>query len=172
MKKALPIVLTLAAASMLCLPALAETSLTGTGQQATIEVEAQYVDNVQTPIVYSVDISWGAMDFTYTETGTRTWNPTNHSYSGEPTGSWNAEGNTITVTNHSNADVTADFAFQPAEGITGLDGKFSVPQGALAAGEVNNYSGAKSVQSSLTLDGSYTENTDMTTVGSVTVTIQ
>lgn len=171
MKKALPIVLTLAAASMLCLPAFAD-QLTGTDQKATIDVKAQYVDNVQTPTVYSVDISWGAMKFTYTETGTRTWNPADHSYNGEPSGAWEAEGNTITVTNHSNADVTADFAFQPAEGITGLDGKFSVPQGSLAAGEVGHYNDAESVQSSLTLDGSYTGNTEMTTVGSVTVTIQ
>lgn len=172
MKKALPIVLTLTAASMLCLPAFADQQLTAPDQQATIDVKAQYVDNVKTPTVYSVDISWGAMDFTYTETGTREWNPADHTYSDEATGSWKAEGNTITVTNHSNAEVTADFAFQPAEGISGLTGKFSVPQESLAAGEVDHYNEAESVQSSLTLEGSYTEKTEMTTVGSVTVTIR
>ena len=39
-----------------------------------IEVTAKSVSTISTPIVYSVDIDWGNMNFTYTQQNTNKWN--------------------------------------------------------------------------------------------------
>ncbi len=72
--------------------------------------------------VYKVDIGWGEMKFEYKK-GALTWDPATHQYTGIPTMEWTGfvDGNNrITVKNHSNAAVNADFAFagnELAEGI-------------------------------------------------------
>ncbi len=67
-------------------------------------------------IVYSIDISWGNMQFEYSYG--KTWNPSTHTYSntGNPTVGWTAASvdgvnNKITITNNSNFPVTADFSY-------------------------------------------------------------
>lgn len=85
------------------------------------EVTGTYVPT-SSSMVYSVDISWGAMTFTYTAASTGTWNPATHSYTGASAAAWDwtAESNIITVTNHSNAAVTANLSFTPtASGVVG-----------------------------------------------------
>ena len=64
----------LSAAMMMSMSSMvfAEETTMGTGDQE-IDVHAKYEDNTSSSAVYSVDVSWGAMEFTYTEDGTLTW---------------------------------------------------------------------------------------------------
>ena len=65
---------------------------------------------VTTAIVYSVDVTWGAMTFTYTDT--ETWDPNTLAYDNDY-GTWTATTpgvtDIVTVANKSNAPVVATF---------------------------------------------------------------
>jgi len=56
--------------------------------------------------IASVSITWGAMNFTYSD---GTWNTETYTYDGA---GWTAEGNTVTVENTGNVDITASVAYQ------------------------------------------------------------
>lgn len=164
--------LVLAAAMVLALGAITFAETITTGDQ-NIDVEAKYQDRTTTATVYSVDITWGAMQFTYAENGTMTWNPSDHTYSGSTTAGWTATGNTVTVVNHSNADITASFAFEALETYSEVTGTFDIESEALAAGVVNGYDAADEVTVRLTLGGTLPETvTNYTKIGKITVTIE
>lgn len=164
--------LVLAAAMVLALGAITFAETITTGDQ-NIDVEAKYQDRTTTATVYSVDITWGAMQFTYAENGTMTWNPSDHTYSGSTTAGWTATGNTVTVVNHSNADITASFAFEALETYSEVTGTFDIESKALAAGVVNGYDAADEVTVRLTLGGTLPETvTNYTKIGKITVTIE
>lgn len=74
--------------------------------------------------VISVDVTWEAMQFTYTPASQGTWNPETHQYDNTTEGSWTSDSNTITITNHSNVDVTAAFDFSAAEDLESIEGEF------------------------------------------------
>lgn len=79
------------------------------------DVYAAYAPIAEADIVYSVDIKWGSMEFTYTApTLTRTWNPQTHKYEETTStkGTWTSEedANKVTLTNRSNAALTATIA--------------------------------------------------------------
>ena len=139
-----------------------------------IDVTAKYQASSNTPTVYSVDIKWESMTFTYTETGTKNWNPSNHSYSTDNVqGAWDKTSATITITNHSNAavDVTLTPTITQGLGITGI---LMDPTATLDAGVEGNYAGADSHTSTLIITG--TPNNAITAdgvkVGTIKVTIQ
>ncbi len=143
-----------------------------TGNQ-NIDVEAKYQDKTTSATVYSVDISWGKMQFIYTESGNRTWNPSSHTYTGKITSGWNAVGNTISVTNHSNADVTTSFAFSALGAYSTVNGSFDINSKKLVAGTIDDYANADKVTATLTLSGELSKNvTDFTKVGAITVTVR
>lgn len=75
------------------------------------EVKGKVIYKDTGPPVYSVDVSWGAMNFTYITTVTPVWNEATHVYDDTYLSEWKAEGNTIRLTNHSNADVKANFRY-------------------------------------------------------------
>lgn len=169
MKKIVSLILALAVLMTLSMTAFAATITTG---DQTIDVEAKYQDNTTTATVYSVDVSWGAMQFTYTESGAMTWNPGDHTYTDSTTAGWTANGNTVTVTNHSNADVTASFAFAALDAYNTVTGSFDIASATLDAGVVDGYDAADKVVATLTLAGTLAETvTDFTKVGTITVTI-
>lgn len=68
--------------------------------------------------VISADISWETFDFTYTEGSQGSWNSSNHNYSGKTDGTWSNNTPGITVKNHSNMPITANFTFTPDNGVT------------------------------------------------------
>lgn len=68
--------------------------------------------------VVSVDLNWEAMEFTYTPASRGEWNPYDHTYEGGAEATWTSTTNEITVTNHSNAEITAAFSF---ESVASLD---------------------------------------------------
>lgn len=169
MKKLTALILAIAVLMAMSTTALAETITTG---DQTIDVEAKYQDNTSTAPVYSVDINWGAMQFTYTESGSMTWNPDDHTYTDNTTAGWTATGNTVTVTNHSNASVTASLAFEAFNTYNTITGAFDVASKTLKAGEVDGYDTADKVTATLTLDGTLAETvTKFTKIGKITVTI-
>ncbi|MCD7957004.1 MAG: hypothetical protein LUG93_14905 [Lachnospiraceae bacterium] len=73
---------------------------------SSADVTATY-ESSETEIIYSVDITWGSLEFTYTEAGAQTWDPSTHTYSEAEEGGWSYEegSNILTITNHSNSAV-------------------------------------------------------------------
>lgn len=171
MKKVFVLILALMILAVPTIVFAAENTIHGTGSHS-IDVQAKYTHGTSTPDVYSVDIAWGAMQFVYSASGTRVWNPSTHQYTGNTTIGWSAVGNTVTVTNHSNKDVNVTFAYTKASGFDGVSGTFSVNSDTLDAGALGNVEGADSVSTKLTLSGTLASNvTSFTKVGSITVSL-
>ena len=169
MKKIVAFIVTLILVVSMCVTVYANTI--GTGSQE-IDVEGRYQDNTVDSTVYSVDVTWGTMQFTYTESGTMTWNPADHTYSDNIYAGWTADGNTVTVTNHSNAAVTASFSFNALSNYDTISGSFDIPSDTLDSGVGNDYESADTVTATLTLTGTLDETvTDYTRIGVITVKI-
>ena len=172
-KRILSVIFAVATAAATAVTASAGTdTVTGNNGERDIDVKAKYSDGAITPDVYSVDIVWGAMEFTYLSSGKKEWNPATHKYTDNTVTGWNENGNTVTVTNHSNRAVNADFAYTKASGFDGVNGKFSIPSDTLDAGVENDAEGADSTETKLTLEGILPNSvTDFVKVGSITVSI-
>ena len=180
MKKKLALVLTLAMVfSLAPLSAYADTKSTinTANGTATHDVTATYVDGTSGGAggtVYSVDIDWGDMAFTYTEEA-GVWNPETHQTTGAGGGIWsvnNSGGNKIKVTNHSNADITAKFSYTAASGYEGITGKFDRTSLTLQSAVNTEVSNAPSDSAALTLEGALASTvTTSTKIGTITVTL-
>lgn len=177
MKKKTALVLTLAMVfSLAPLSAYADTIGTS-GGTASHDVTATYRADSSGGAggtVYSVDITWGDMAFTYTaEAGI--WDPTNHTYTGAEGGAWAVDkegGNTITVTNHSNADVTAVFNYAAASGFEGISGTFDNARLDLRTAVGTAVDEAPNGTAALSLSGALGSSTaDNAKIGTITVTL-
>lgn len=140
----------------------------------TIEVKGQYQSGTPASTVYKVDISWGDMLFTYTAGSQGTWNPQTHSFDNATQGSWSSASgsNVITVTNHSNAAVTAGFSYTPGSSYSGITGTFSKSSINLASAVNTQPTAAPSDSTSLTLSGTLSSSvTSPTSIGTITVSL-
>ena len=137
------------------------------------DVTAKYEQTEDEKPVYNVDLNWGDLTFTYTETVEKGWNPETHTYDTTTTGSWDKTETTITVTNHSNVSVDVSMSVTPVDG-TGVDVSLTGGNATLAAGEVGNVSGAASVTGTIKVSGkpNSTVTEDGIKVASITVTIE
>lgn len=106
----------------LCLVCLLPICLLAEGDREG-NVNATYVP-AETKKVYSVDISWSGLDFTYNGPSKGTWDPSTHKYKDPKEGYWTEENGTITITNHSNSDITAKFVYTPVSNATGVSMTF------------------------------------------------
>ena len=151
----------------------ADATITEAGKSATKAVKASYRSGAGGSTVYSVDITWGNMEFTYSEGSGRTWNPATHTYSSGGAGGWSHSGNTITVTNHSNAQVTANLAYASETGYEGISGSFGNKSTMnLATAERTTVEEAPTDTAELSLTGTLNRTVkDPTQIGTVTVTI-
>lgn len=150
-------------------------ALTKVGQ-GTVHVTAQLLlDGVETDIrvskevqvrdVISVEITWGAMEYTYND---GKWNKDTHQYNDR---GWtpNIEGgDQIQVKNIGKEAVTAGFAYKPRKGYESTRGHFvkdrnSITEGTLQLGE--------EMMVQLQLHDKPPENMNNETVGAVTITI-
>ena len=172
MKKTISFLLALVLVLTMSTTAFAATIESSPDSQ-DIDVNAKYVGGVSVPTRYSVDLTWGAMEFTYTVSGTKTWDPESHTYTTSTQPVWTASGNTITVTNHSNTDITASFAFSALTAYNTVTGSFSSASLTLPTAEGKAVNDAVLTgQTSFTLGGTLASDiTDFTNVGTVIVTI-
>lgn len=170
MKKLLAIVLVLALAMSIGVTAFAQGAPETVGQNGSKEIDviAGYNTTTSTPEVYSVDIVWTDMTFTYTESSTKTWNADDHSYDTTASGGWDKTTASVTVTNHSNVEVAVAMEYVPVEN-TGVTGTLTGGNAVLSAGEEGNYS----LTATLTIGGkpSETVTTDGVKIGTIKVTI-
>ena len=175
MKKLFATALALAMVLSLSTTALAAGNVNGAGvgSQDPIDVTAKYNDDATEPTVYSVDLKWDDMTFTYNEFGTRTWDPDTHTYTDTTSAGWDKVTAAVTATNHSNAEVKVSFTYTP-QGDTGVTASMSKDSFNLAAGVENKPNEAATDSSILTITG--TPNNSVTaegvTIGTITVTIE
>jgi len=167
MKKTLSIILALALVLSLSIPGIAAE------KTDSRDVTAKYEKTETEDPIYSVDIGWVDLSFTYSETTTKTWNPNTHTYDTDVSGSWDKTEAAITVANHSNVAVDVAMSVTPVEG-TGVNVTLTGGSGTLAAGEEGDVAGAASVTGTLKISG--TPNDTVTAEGikvaGITVTIQ
>ena len=177
MKKLIAIALALTMTLSLSTTALAGGNVdgAGVGPQDPIDVTVKYNDSATDPIVYSVDLTWEDMTFTYNESGTRTWNPDTHTYTDPTSAGWDKVTAKITATNHSNAQVMVSFTYTP-QGDTGVTASMSLRNFILAAGKENEPNDADTHSAFLTIDSNSKPNNSVTaegvTIGTITVTIE
>lgn len=174
MKKLLAIVcaLTLVMSMSATVFAAEESETVGQNGSKEIEVNAKYSSSTSTPNVYSVDIAWSSMTFTYTQKDTKNWNAADHSYDTDSEGTWDKTSATITVTNHSNVSVNVDVEYTAVEN-TGITGTLTNGTAVLNAGAEGSYDSADSVTTTLTISGtpSTTVTAEGVKVGTIKVTI-
>lgn len=140
--------------------------------QDSISVYGKYVENSE-GIIYSININWGDMLFTYTEPSKGTWNPQTHDYDNPITGGWSSNGNIIEITNHSNVDVTITLSYSSK---TELDitptATFSNEYFTLKTAEGTSVDNAPSKSVSLELSGEIDKNiVDNQEIGSISIKI-
>lgn len=143
-------------------------------------VYGTYQPEGEVATVYAVDVSWGSMEFTYTDGAvSKTWNPSTHQYTesvGE--GSWsNQDGaNKVTVTNRSNKALTATVEAATSGSYTGITAKVDNDSLSLkdaSIGATTAVAGTASTASTtISLSGALTDkNANKAKIGSVTVKI-
>ena len=159
-----------------------ETKIESSGGTASHDVSAVYTPVKEAEVVYSVDIKWGSMEFTYTAPDeVKTWNPESHTYSetlaGE--GKWTNEekANEIVLTNRSNKALTAAITVEMLNAYSGITPALTVNTLSLedaSIGATTSTPGtASEASTAITLKGALTDKTaSKTTVGNVTVTIK
>ncbi|MBR5572471.1 MAG: hypothetical protein IKV99_07520 [Oscillospiraceae bacterium] len=147
------------------------------------DVTVDYVEGEKATPIYSVDITWGSMEFTYTAASEGTWNPATHQFDNAVPRQWSHanDANKITVTNHSNAPITAEFAFTPHSSFSNLLSSFEGDsQTALTDNKLTLHSAVDSAANAAPFAAAYLELsgdinsplTEKTTCGTVTVTIK
>ncbi len=166
MKKILSILLTLTLVIGCSTTVFAETS-TEAGSQSQ-DVYGTFVAGTKTSTIFTVDIEWSAMDFTYYEANEPVWDPETHTYSNvEEYGEhWEGEG-TITVTNHSNTAIKAVSKYTGLEGYKTAGLEFNNKEVYLESAEIGNE--AKEEVITVTPYGTLPVLNEKTKIGTITV---
>ncbi len=174
MKKIWAIMLTVALLSVTSVTAFAASPVTTRGGSDSAEVRGTYVAGGAAATVYSVDITWGSMEFTYTDASAGTWNPETHQYDDVVAAQWSceADANKVSVANHSNAAVTVQFSYASEPEYNGITGTFSAAKLDLASAVGTDLVNAPAGHATLDLSGALSsEKTASTKIGTVTVTL-
>lgn len=165
--------------SAFLLLSVSAATLNSNGQNSQAPVTGRYVGSNVKRNVYSVEIVWGDLNFTYNAgTTIQTWDPATHSYVTTTTGTpgWSCENgaNLITVTNHSDVPVQAELVYTPAASYTAIAGTFDKATLSLAAAaEGSAQNQAPYAVATLTLSGALPSSvTASTQLGTVTLTIR
>lgn len=166
----LALVLTVALCASFAVSAETYTNLASIPAQ---DVTVDYVpatDDTDT-VVYSVDVAWTDLEFTYSA-GTEKWDPTTHDYTtSKNDADWTNTDGSITVTNHSNADVDVTVAYAKAAGynvkVDVTNAEFTLES---AVGTAFDDADAETVTFAVDTAASTAPAADAT-VGTVTVTV-
>lgn len=149
--------------------AFAASSITSVDGSATAEVKGTYQAGGSGATVYSVDITWDEMSFTYTAAGEGTWNPDTHEYDGGSEASWSGSKN-IVVTNHSNAAVTATASYKADTNYASTSMTFGNNGATVATAVDTQVNEAPKATITVTPGGSLPESTNGK-IGTITVNI-
>ncbi len=152
----------------------AASPITAVGGSDTGDVKATYVAHTKASTVYSVDIEWGSLEYTYTIDSEGTWDPETHKFKDASRGAWSCTdgANQVKVTNHSNAAVKASFEYAAEEGYNEISGTFDENTADLVTAEGTDVDAAPTKTVSLTLEGTLDKNvTNSTKIGTATVTL-
>ena len=119
MKKILALALTLALIATLSVVSFAASTniadQNAPAQDLTVNYDA-YDDATE---IFSIDVQWTDTEFSYNAGSQGLWKPETHRYEGAVAAGWDADDKaTVTVTNHSNAAVTATIAVNAENGFT------------------------------------------------------
>ena len=147
-----------------------EQSGDGTGSYSA-EVKGTYQAGISGAVVYSVDIAWTDMNFTYTGAGEGTWDPETHQYSGSSEGAWTASNDSITVTNHSNAAVKATASYRAETGYESTTMTFGNNEATVATAVGTEVASAPSATITVTPGGTLAESANGGKIGTITVSI-
>ena len=136
-------------------------------------VIAQYTQTTTEDAVYSIEMTWDDLTFTYIEQTINTWDPDTHTYTTQTGGGWNKTTATVKVTNHSNVAVDVEMTLTSVTG-TGVNVGLVGGDATLAAGTVGNVSGAESVSGLITVSGKPNSSVTATgvSIGKITVTVK
>ena len=137
----------------------------------TADVKGTYQAGGSGAVVYSVDIAWTDMSFTYTGAGEGTWDPETHQYSGSSEGAWTASNDSITVTNHSNAAVKATAKFEAETGYESTTMTFGNNGATVVTAVGTEVASAPSATITVTPGGTLAESADGGKIGTITVSI-
>ena len=143
-------------------------------EDSSADIKATYqAGKENTDTVYSVDVKWGSLEYTYSSGVTKSWDPTTLKYKETSgTSSWTCQdgADQITVTNNSNADITASLAYAGTE--SNITGIFSNSKIGLKSAEGTNAGEGPSGTTTLSLKGALSDTTaQKKEIGNVKVTI-
>lgn len=143
-------------------------------EDKSADIKATYqAGKENTDTVYSVDVKWGSLEYTYSSGVTRSWDPTTLKYKETSgTSSWTCQdgADQITVTNNSNADITASLAYAGTG--SNITGTFTNSKIGLKSAEGTNVGEGPSGTTALSLNGALSDTTaSKKEIGNVTVTI-
>ena len=152
-------------------------STLNTAGSSGLSVGAGYREGDGSANVICLDLSWGAMTFTYHPEAYQEWNAEKLYYETAPAGwSYEAGSNVITVTNHSNAELTVGFGYAAANdsktaGVFSQDGSTvsSVDLPSAVGKSTDAAELTKTVEFKIT-EGVMTEQSD-SVLGHITVTV-
>ena len=147
-----------------------EQSGDGTGSYSA-DVKGTYQPGGSGAVVYSVDIAWTDMNFTYTGAGEGTWNPETHQYEGGTEASWTDSNASVTVINHSNAAVTVTASFEALPGYETTSMTFGNNGATVATAEGTEFAKAPSATITITPTGSLAQTANGGKIGTITVSI-
>lgn len=171
MKKTVSLMLALVMLMSMSAVAFADETGVGTGSYS-VDVTGTYVAGTTGGTDYSVDIAWSAMSFTYNGEKTPVWDPETHTYSSpeDADAHWDNNTGTITVTNHSNAVISAVPKYTKAAGFEDAEMNFDTNRMYLDTAENGNE--AKVGTITVTPSGSLPDTTgEDAVIGTITVTI-
>lgn len=138
------------------------------------EVKGTYTSAEEPEKVYSVDLSWAGMTFTYQEASKGTWDPKEHKYTNAGTAEWSGQG-TITVVNHSNAAIEVVPTYTPETAYQTADMRFSAAKLQVASADnaegENGNGTSKSGTITVTPTGSLPAGTNNVKIGTITLSI-
>ena len=168
---------------LLAMPALAnEGHMNRPSDLSTIPVKGSYQEKLETETVYSVDISWGSMEFVYAKEGTGVWNPETHSYDNVSGAGWQypaggpggLAGNEVQITNHSNTKIVCSLDFTTEEAFPEIVGTFDRPEISISSAEGKAVDDETLTQKSkLNMQGALAEQVvTPTPIGEILVTLQ
>ncbi len=179
MKKIITAILAVAMLCSMSMTAFA-APITATGDQ-THDVTGKYIPASTPADVYSVILTWSAMEYNFTAP-TQTWNADTHQWVDNGAGTWSGSEKQITVDNHSSTAITVAYKFtddvEDSDTITGtfwtVVGNTQITEAVTLAKPEPNQAPTMSAVS-LLLNGNLTKTdantTDYTKIGTVTVTI-